>query len=221
MRNYILEKTRNTTKHFRFGNCQVKEIDEMPPGINLPAVFKTIEKSLPAHYFEGLNGVVIQHLPEFDERGISAIYRDNTFYITNNQSSVSDLIDDIVHEFAHHLETIYPQQIYGDKKLINEFLKKREQLKFEIKSEGYWTEEYDFKNLKFDSEFDNFLYKRLGKNMLKMVTSGIFTRPYAAVSLREYFATGLEAYYLGKEEELHSISPVLFQKISDLHHNKI
>ena len=105
--------------------------------------------------------------------------------------------------------------------MINEFLKKREQLKFEIKSEGYWTEEYDFKNLKFDSEFDNFLYKRLGKNMLKMVTSGIFTRPYAAVSLREYFATGLEAYYLGKEEELHNISPVLFQKISDLHHNKI
>jgi hypothetical protein len=36
--------------------------------------------------------------------------------------------------------------------------------------------------------------------MLRMVTTGMFIRPYAAVSLREYFATGFEAYYLGKQD---------------------
>ncbi len=75
------------------------------------------------------------------------------------------------------------------------------------RSEGYWANEYDFDNLKFDEKFDDFLYKRVGRNMLKMVTTGIFIRPYASVSLREYFATGFEAYYLGKQDTLEKISP--------------
>ena len=53
--------------------------------------------------------------------------------------------------------------------------------------------------------------------MLRLVTTGIFIRPYAAISLREYFATGFEAYYLGKRNELFKISPYLFQKIEQLH----
>ena len=220
MRKYIQEKVSNTTRHFKFGGCYVEERDEAPSHINLPAIFKAIEGSLPSHYFKNLNGVVIEHLPEFDERGVNAVYRDNTFYITNNQSDADDLMNDILHEFAHHLETHYPQMIYGDEKLIKEFKRKREQLKFEIMSEGYWIDEYDFQNLKFDQKFDDFLYKRLGKNMLKMVTAGIFIRPYAAVSLREYFATGFEAYYLGQREFLKTNCPALYNKIEELHNYK-
>ena len=52
-----------------------------------------------------------------------------------------------------------------------------------------------------------------------MVTAGIFIRPYAAISLREYFATGFEAYYLGKQNELEKISPMLYDKINDLSTN--
>ena len=99
---------------------------------------------------------------------------------------------------------------------IREFTKKRGQLNFELRSEGYWTEEFDFKDLKFSQSFDDFLYKRVGKQMLRMVTTGIFIRPYAAVSLREYFATGFEAYYLGKQDELFQTSPELYKKISDI-----
>ena len=220
MRRYIQERIKNTTKQFKFGNCSVEERDEMPSDINLPAIFKTVEKSLPPHYFTNLKGVVIEHLPEFDERGTNAVYRDNTFYITNNQSNADDLINDILHEFAHHLEANFPEIIYGDKKLINEFKKKREQLKFEIMSEGYWVDEYDFQDIKFNQKFDDFLYKRLGKNMLKMVTSGIFIRPYAAVSLREYFATGFEAYYLGQREYLKVNNPALHDKIEEIHNYK-
>ena len=54
--------------------------------------------------------------------------------------------------------------------------------------------------------------------MLRMATTGIFIRPYAAVSLREYFATGFEAYYLGQQNTLEKISPILFDKIDELHH---
>ena len=217
MRNYITEKVKNTTRSFRFGDIQVKEIDPIPEDINIQAVFKAVENNFPPHYFYGLKSVKIEHLPEFDEREVNAVYRDQTFHITNRQSSAEDLMDDIVHEFAHHIETIFPVDVYGDRRLIDEFLKKRKELKFELQSEGYWVNEYNFDNLKFDSDFDIFLYKRVGKNMLRLVTAGMFIRPYAAVSLREYFATGFEAYYLGKRDTLAKISPALYDKITELH----
>jgi len=219
MREYIEDKVQNTTRHFKFGNTEVIEDDPMPAGFNLEAVLKSIEMTLPSHYFNNLKGIRIGHLEEFDTRDVNAVYRDRTFYISNQQESIADLLDDIIHEFAHHLETLFPEVIYSDQALINEFLKKRNQLKFELQSEGYWVNEYDFNNLKFDQQFDNFLYKRIGRNMLRTATAGIFIRPYAAVSLREYFATGFEAYYLGKEETLDKISPVLYNKITELHNH--
>ena len=68
----------------------------------------------------------------------------------------------------------------------------------------------------YDTDFDIFLYKRIGKQMLRMVTSNIFIRPYASVSLREYFATGFEAYYMGNKDLLKQLSPVLYNKIERL-----
>ena len=219
MRTYIENKVQNTPRHFKFGNIQVIEDQPISSDFNINAVLKAIEKVFPSHYFTNLKGIRIGHLDEFDKRGVNAVYRDKTFYISNQQDGVTDLMDDIIHEFAHHLETLYPELIYSDQALINEFLRKRQQLKYELQSEGYWVKEYDFDKLKFDQEFDNFLYKRVGRNMLRMATASIFIRPYAAVSLREYFATGFEAYYLGKEESLDKISPVLYNKIEELHNH--
>jgi len=218
MKQYIREKVENTTRHFKFGKIDIQELEPVPDNIDIYSIFKAIERNFPPHYFYNLERVIIGHHEDFDKRDANAVYSDRTFYITNRQSSAKDLMDDIVHEFAHHLETLYPELIYEDQKLIGEFLRKRHEIKFEIQSEGYWIDKYDFTDLKFDSVFDKFLYKRLGKNMLRMITTGIFIRPYAAVSLREYFATGFEAYYLGKREELEKISPILYSKISELHH---
>ena len=220
MREYILEKIENTPKQFLFGRIKVDEIDPMPENINLSAVLKAIENNFPPHYFNNLQGVKIVHLDEFDKREVNALYRDNILFITNKQSDTKDLMDDIVHEFAHHMEMLFPEKIYSDEKLINEFKRKRKQLEFELRSEGYWTDEFNFENLKYDEKFDKFLYKRIGRNMLRMSTTGIFIRPYASVSLREYFATGFEAYYLGKQDTLQRISPKLFDKISELHYYK-
>ena len=176
-----------------------------------------IEKNFPSHYFDKLEAIVICHLDEFDERDTNALYRDNKFYISNKLKDASDLMDDIVHEFAHHMETLFPEMIYSDQALIREFIRKRYELNFELRSEGYWTDDYDFEDLKFDKDFDMFLYKRVGKSMLKMITTGLFIRPYAAVSIREYFATGFEAFYMGKQDQLEKISPILYDKISELH----
>jgi hypothetical protein len=216
MREYIAEKVKNTPRHFKFGRIEVVEKDSLPSSVDLESIFHSLENLFPDHFFKGLEGVVIGHRPEFDERTVNAVYRDGIFYITNQQDSPKDLGDDVVHEFAHHVEMLFPEEIYGDESIKKEFLKKRAQLEFEIRSEGYWTEEYDFRNLKFNEKFDDFLYKRIGRQMLKMMTSSIYIRPYASVSLREYFATGFEAYFLGKKDLLKQLSPILYNKIENL-----
>lgn len=217
MRSYITEKVKNTPRYFKFGNTPVEVVDPLPQHINLNAIFKAIENNLPPHYFSGLKGVKIQHLDEFDEREVNAVYKDNMFFITNRQDNTNDIIDDLVHEFAHHMETVFPEEIYSDEAIIGEFLKKRHELEFELISEGYWTSDYNFDELKFNPNLDEFLYKRVGKNMLRLITTGMYIRPYASVSLREYFATGFEAYYLGKKDSLQKISPILYDKINALH----
>jgi hypothetical protein len=214
---YISEKVNNTPKYFHFGGISVVQDDELPEHINMKAIFKTIEKTLPSHFFQKLKGVSIKHHKFFDDRNATAVYKDGILHITNQQDDSNDLIDDICHEIAHHVEELYPVEIYEDKEITEEFLLKRKQLKSEIQSEGYWVSEYDFQNLDYNEKFDNFLYKRLGKTMLGMVTAGIYVRPYSSISLREYFATGFEAYYCGQRESLYKISPVLYKKIDNLH----
>ena len=221
MREYILEKVKDTTRFFSSGGIEVEVVDALPEGFNLKKIFNSIESNLPPHFFRNLRRIRIEDTPEFKSREINAIYKDNEFIISPDQDDVRDLTDDIIHEFAHHIETLYTEKIYADERIKDEFLKKRQELKFEIQSEGYWVEDYNFDDLKFNKDFDLFLYKRIGRNMLKMMTSGIFIRPYASISLREYFATGFEAYYLGKKNTLEKISPLLYDKIDELHHEDI
>lgn len=216
MREYIFEKTKNTTRYIKFGNIDVIEIDQITNNIDLQAIFRSLEDLLPSKFFNGLKQIRIEHLPEFDQRNANAIYKDGIFYISNKQEDANDIIDDIVHEFAHHIEMLYPNIIYADQDLKKEFLQKRFQLNFEARSEGYWTKDYDFENLQYNKDLDDFLYQRIGPKLLKMMVSGIFIRPYAAVSIREYFATGMEAYFLGKKEKLKDISPVLYNKIDTI-----
>jgi hypothetical protein len=219
MREYISEKVKNTTKHFKFGTVEVEEIEPTSDNVNLPAVFKAVEDHFPSHYFKDLKAVKIGNFLDLQDKNFSALYDDGIFYINHKQNDSKGILNDVVHEFAHHLEAIYTDFIYGDDSIIHEFIKKRTHLKFELQSEGYWVSDYDFDNLKYDEKLDTFLYKRVGSNMLRLVTADLFMRPYSSISLREYFATGFEAYYLGQRDELEKLSPRLYDKINELHHH--
>ena len=156
MRDYIFEKVKDTTRFIKFGNVPVLQRDDLPADIDGQAIFRSIEDVIPSKFFRGLKAIEIGHQEVFDKRDANAVYKDGVFYITHEQDNAADLIDDIIHEFAHHVEMLYPEEIYGDEKIKKEFIKKRAQLEFELRSEGYWTKEYDFKNLKYDTDFDMF-----------------------------------------------------------------
>ena len=215
-REYILEKQSNTTRNFQFGSVEIIQVDRMPDNIDVFKIFKTLEDHFPQHYFAGLEGVKVINLPEFKERNITAIYKNNWMYLCTDQESPSDLLNDIVHELAHHIETTHEEFIYDDHIIAKEFVDKRKMLQHELRSEGYWTDGYDFSSIEYSKSLDDFLYNRIGGKMLNMITSGLFLRPYSAVSLREYFATGFEAYYSGDKDSLYKISPQLYNRIDKL-----
>ena len=75
----------------------------------------------------------------------------------------------------------------------------------------------DFLNPDYSREFDEFLYKKVGYPLLRTITQGLFYSPYAATSLREYFANGFENLHIKKDYNyLQIMSPVLYYKIENL-----
>ena len=217
IREYITEKALKTPKIFNFAGVAVEQVDEIEEGFDCEALFKEVEKAIPRKFLQGLKKVKIENRSDFEERNITALYDDGILYLAPKLGKDGSMVTDIVHELAHHIETLYTSFIYGEDSVTHEFKKKRHELEFELRSEGYWTDEYDFEDINYDQNFDNFLYKRVGPNLLRLLTSGMFIRPYAAVSIREYFATGFEAYYLGQKNKLDKISPALYDKIQELH----
>ena len=160
--------------------------------------------------------VIVGIVPEFEERSVNALYKGGTIYVTNEQTDEGDMIDDIVHELAHSVETFASQDIYSDASIEQEFLGKRKKMFDILSQEGYNIPARYFLDTEYDEDFDMFLYKVVGYPLLTTLTMGLFTSPYATTSLREYFAKGFEEYFIGDRIYLKKISPRLYTKISDL-----
>ena len=126
-------------------------------------------------------------------------------------------MDDLVHEVAHSVEEVYQDQIYGDGSLEREFLIKREKLWTLLSNKGFKLDLKKYLNPKYTREFDLYLYRDVGYPLLSSMAVNVFYSPYAATSLREYFATGFEAFFLREEiPRLKTISPILYNILSEL-----
>jgi len=180
-----------------------------------------LRTNLPADCYKGINNVYIGQFDKLKKRDLTALHYNNNLYIDNHVESEKDLLDDLVHEFAHGFEEVNSEALYEDGKIINEFLGKRNRLHDLLSQEDVPELNYfDFLNLDFDKKFDEFLYKKVGYKLIRNVAPTLFIRPYAATSLREYFATGFESFYLTGGEELKKISPILHEKISGFDQNE-
>ena len=180
--------------------------------VNVQNVINNIEQNIPPHLFEEVDTIIIGTFDFLDERELEALYEDGAIYISSRIINDRDLLENILHEMAHSLEAPMGHYIYSDGSLHSEFVGKRQRLRDILNSKGL-NSFHNFSNTEYDLEFDSFLYKDIGYPELRALTNGLFHTPYAITSLREYWASGLEDYFLGDRPMVKRISPKLFNKI--------
>jgi Mlc titration factor MtfA (ptsG expression regulator) len=79
---------------------------------------------------------------------------------------------------------------------------------------GYKAPKSFFQNVEFEREFDEFLHQTVGYDTLRNAIQGLFISPYAATSLREYFATAFTDFYIDPNHKyLKTVSPAVYEKI--------
>jgi hypothetical protein len=186
-------------------------------GFDVEEVIHKMETVLPQHLRDEVEMIIFGWFEEFEERSINAFYKDNAIYVSHLQDDAADLYDDLIHEIAHSLEEAYGYEIYADEDIKDEFLRKRKYLHDVLWKLGYKAPMSFFEDIEFNQEFDDFLHKKIGYDKLSAIMSGMFISPYAATSLREYFATAFTEYYLDSNHEfLKKVSPAVFYKINML-----
>jgi len=204
-------------EYYIHGTIPFVVIEELnPEKVNIGKVISTINRKIPKELFYGVDGIYIAHLPEFEEREINALYKDAAIYVTSHQENNIDLLDDIVHELAHATETHFTDQIYGGNKIEIEFLAKRKKIYRILKNEGYVVNLDDFLDIRYNHDFDFYLYEEIGYNALAGFSQNVFLSPYSITSLREYYAVAFTDYFLYDRQKVKNMCPTLYLKIKKL-----
>ena len=214
-----VEKSKNKRKEYIIFDRILVHLLQ-PTTISFKEVINQIEEKVPRHMFDEIDEIFVGSFDENDSRALEAHYESGAIYITNDMATVEDYIESIIHETAHSIEQAKGFEIYGDQKVQEEFLGKRMTLKRNLDTNGYDIGA-DFSDIEYSEDFDLYLYKEVGYDKIGNLTSGLFYSPYAATSVNEYFANGLENFFLGDREHLKRISPKLTKKIWEIINDEI
>ena len=220
MKQYILEsskKSKRRQQHFViFGDVDVFVKDPLPEDVELDQVLRDLERIIPKNFTRNLDIIYVGDFDHLRDRDVNAMYDSGAIYITNEQDDNVDILDDLIHEIAHAVEENYNQEIYGDDKIRGEFLAKRNTLRRILGAHGYDVRSHNLLDVEYSRGLDEFFYEDVGYAKLSNFVLGLFISPYPVTSLREYFASGFEEYYLGDRRALAEISPKLYNKLNEL-----
>ena len=182
---------------------------------NVQAVMKAVQKKLPQPLTQDLDYVLISNSDYLRDREVDSVYQDGIIYMSSNIEDDETALLSVVHEVAHSIEEMLPQ-IYEDETIETEFLGKRKKLYEILSSHGYDLSGLDFFNAEYSEKFDDFLYLDIGYPLLRNFASGLFLSPYAATSVREYFAIAFEEYFMREAKYVKLFSPAVYFKIEEL-----
>ena len=212
-----VNKSRKLKDHYMLKGIDIYIKDRLPEEVDIDFVIRYVAKRLPDHVLGNIDLIYIGQFQDLIDRDVNALWQNGAIYITNQQDSEMDMIDDLIHEIAHSNEKQFEQIIYEDGKLEKEFLFRRSKLAQILVDKEYNVPPGFIYSADYDKVIDDYLYKEITYNVLWQLIPGIFPSPYAVTSLREYFAKGFEEFYMGRRQELKDISPVLFSKLMQLH----
>jgi hypothetical protein len=209
------KKGRKLKDMYNLSGVDVYIKDRTPDHIDDDFVFNYVSARIPFHLTTGIDIIYVGIFPEMIDREINAFYESGAIYVTNDQEDEMDMIDDIIHELAHAVETNNQEIIYGNGKLQREFKVKRRKL-FSILEEMYDVPSDFLNDIEYNEQIDDFLYKKVGYDILNQIVTNIFVSGYAATSVSEYFARGFEEYFVGNKDEVKKLSPILYNIIEEL-----
>lgn len=214
----VIQERQSKKTHFMWNGVEVFVKDPLEnQELSLSKVLVKVGERIPKYLMRNVDSIYIGKFDFLQNKEVQAMYESSSIFVTNEQDSEDDMADDLVHEIAHSVEDMYQREIYEDGFLEKEFLNKRSQLYSILKSEGYPVSLEFFMNPSYNQDFDHYLYKEVGYPVLNMLGASIFYSPYAATSLREYFANGFEAFfYYGDYDFIKKSCPKLFLKLDSL-----
>jgi len=217
--NWIQESVKRSNKlkdHYKMQEIDIFIKDQLPSHIDPDLVFSTFSKLIPSHLLTGVDIVYVGQFDVFKQKQANAVFQDGAIYVSNEQDSNQDMIDDIIHELAHSVEEKFTQYIYDENDLKNEFVGKRKRL-YDILSSYDYDPSPKLKTVyHYDEKIDMYLYKDVGYEAMWNLINGLFPSPYSATSLREYFAIGFEYYFMGEKNTIKKLCPVLYSKLENL-----
>ena len=215
--NESMNKSKSLKDTYSLHDIEIFIKDQMPEHIDMDFVLKYIKSRVPVNLLRGVDMIYVGKFKHLQDKEANAIYSDGAIYLTNDQDDDKDLIDDIIHEIAHSVEELYGHGIYDDGAVVREFLGKRKRLYADLLANDYEPpEEMQYKT-EFVQKIDDYLYKDVTYDAMWHFVGGLFPSPYAATSVREYFARGFEEYAMDNKKELKQTCPVLYNKLEALH----
>ena len=117
-----VKRSKRLKDHYMLKGIDIFVKDQLPQGIDIDFVIRYVAKKLPDHVLRNIDIIYVGVFQDLIDRDINALWQNGAIYITNDQDSEMDMIDDLIHEIAHSNEKRYEQIIYEDNKLEEEFL---------------------------------------------------------------------------------------------------
>ena len=187
--------------------------DHLPENVDLEFSLNYISARVPFYLTQNIEIIYIGKFPEMEERDINAFYENDAIYVTNEQDDEMDMIEDIIHEISHAVEHYNQEFIYGDGRVQKEFMAKRKRLSSLLSQKYDVPSDFNI-NFEYDRAIDDFLYRDVGYDVLNQVCVGIFPSAYAATSINEYWAKGFEELFIGDQDRLRRLCPVLYKTLA-------
>ena len=194
-------------------NTPIFVMKETKEPVNIVDFCREVEACLPFALLQNVEVVYVGQFKELEDR--NAMFANGGIYMTSDEPTTFDMVENFIHEVAHSLESKYGTFIY-DNALVEEFKGKRALLRHLLDGEGYHINPLLYSFAEYNEKFDNFLANKVGYPVLLPLTVGLFVSPYGATSIQEYFANGFEKYFLDNPRTVRDISPVLYRKIEEI-----
>ncbi len=212
---YINNKQTHNISNMLHG-IDVNIVNEFDVDINIKDVFSSLTSLIPKKFFKNIDIIYVGAFDILKKRNLDALYLDGAIYISNNQKNEHDLASNIAHEVAHNIIYLTNGEVFRVNNLEGEFIEKRKTIFNRIKAQKKPVNLKKFLNPYFDQEFDDYLFREIGYDLLNVLSYDIVVNPYSLTSIEEYFATGFDYYFFKDKIFLRKKCPELLDIIITL-----